>query len=119
MVHAFDCILAISPPVLQTLGRLHVAIVHFPIALLCVAAIVESWRILLRKKDPSQLAIFCLIVGGISAIAAGVLGWIHKGYGSFGGEQALTLGLHQWIGIAAAAASVFSLVALLLGRKSQ
>ena len=41
----------ISPAWLQTLGRFHVAIVHFPIALLLVAGMVEAWRALRRKKQ--------------------------------------------------------------------
>jgi mono/diheme cytochrome c family protein len=97
---------------LQTAGRFHVVIVHFPIALLLLAGAVELWRITRRKQQPSALAIGCLAVGAVSAIAASVLGWIHKDFTSFAAEGGWTLPLHQWLGIATAGASVIALLIL-------
>ena len=77
---------AISPAWLQTLGRFHVAIVHFPIALLLLAGMVEMWRALRRNTQPSPTAVACLVIGGVTAVLSSVLGWIHKGNTSLGSE---------------------------------
>src|SRR3954447_14149319 len=92
----------ISPAMLQTLGRFHVVIVHFPIALLLLAGAAELWRSMRRKNEPSPMAIACLITGALAAAASSALGWIHKGFTGFAGESGRTLALHQWIGIASA-----------------
>ena len=97
---------------LQALGRFHVAIVHFPIALLILAACVELVRLARRKSGPSPVSIVCLIVGLISAIAAAAAGWFHKEYVSFGGQQAAVLDWHQWMGIAATALAAAAAIAL-------
>src|SRR5687768_6520759 len=109
----------ISPAWLQTLGRFHVAIVHFPIALLLVAGMVELWRALRRSdhKQPSPTAIACLIIGGLTAVISSALGWIHKGHTSHGAEGN-ALALHQWLGIAAAAFALTALIAVMwVGRE--
>src|SRR5215211_7520785 len=95
----------ISPGYLQTLGRLHVAVVHFPIALLLVAGLVELWRSMRKSRQPSATAVACLVIGGVTAIASSALGWIHKGFTSLGSEGN-ALAIHQWIGIGAAATAI-------------
>jgi mono/diheme cytochrome c family protein len=112
-------LLAVSPALLQTLGRMHVIIVHFPIALLLVAGAAELWRSLRKSKQPSPTAIACLVIGGLTAVASAALGWIHKGFTGFAAEGGRTLALHQWIGIAAAAASVIALIALAISGKGK
>ena len=97
-----------SPAWLQTLGRFHVAVVHFPIALLLVAGGVELWRALRRKRQPSPTAVACLVIGGVTAILSSVLGWVHKGHTSHGAEGN-ALALHQWLGVAAAALALVAL----------
>jgi uncharacterized membrane protein len=47
----------------QTLGRLHVVIVHFPIALLLVAGVIELYRTLRGKRGLSPTAAVCLGLG--------------------------------------------------------
>src|SRR4051812_21795748 len=81
---------------LQALGRFHVAIVHFPIALLLLAGAEEAWRWVRRKQEPSKTALVCIVIGGLTAVASSALGWIHKDHSDFSGT---TLALHQWIGI--------------------
>src|SRR5437667_5746212 len=110
-------VLALSPAWWQTLGRMHVIIVHFPIALLLLAGGVEAWRSIRKARQPSPTAIACLVLGCITAIVSSTLGWIHKGFTSFASEGGRTLALHQWTGIAAAIASILALLALLFTRK--
>ena len=108
MVLISSILAAISQPWLQTLGRLHVVIVHFPIALLLIAGMIEGWRAFWHSDKPSPTALFCLVVGALSAIAASALGWIHK---SFFGESG-DVSIHQWLGIAASGAAIAALIVL-------
>src|SRR5688500_11717776 len=97
-----------SPAWLQTLGRFHVAIVHFPIALLLVAGMVEFWRALRRNRQPSPTAVACLVIGGVTAVISAALGWVHKDFTS---QRGLALTLHLWLGFAAAATALIALIA--------
>lgn len=79
------------------LGKLHPAVVHFPIALLLVAVLAD----LLRRRD---VASFLLVVGALSAVGASVLGWI-------AGETTPATKLeeldrHRWTGVAVSAWAV-------------
>ena len=80
------------------LGRLHPLAVHFPVALLVFAAIVELFTL---KKFNSTLrpGINLLVAAGvISAIFSAVFGFLLSKDGDYGED----LGIHQWIGIATA-----------------
>lgn len=91
---------------LQVFGRLHVVFVHFPIALLLVAALVEGWRLLRRHTTASSAAVLCLALGAASALLASAMGWFHKeGY-----PVSRTLTLHQWLGIATVIAALIPLM---------
>ncbi|HYO09544.1 MAG TPA: PSD1 and planctomycete cytochrome C domain-containing protein [Tepidisphaeraceae bacterium] len=108
---------AASSAWLQGLGRFHVAVVHFPIALLLVAGAVETWRALRRSQQPSAATIGCLIVGGFFAALSSALGWIHKGFTGFGAESGATLWAHQWLGVGSAAAAGAALASLAVCRR--
>lgn len=87
-------------------GRLHPMIVHFPIALLIFAAILELFTL---KKFESKFrpAIRLLVlIGAVSAIIAAVFGWLLADSDAIEGEL---LDLHQQIGIATAVLSVLVL----------
>ena len=90
----------------QFLGRLHPLIIHFPIALLVVALILEiySWK----KKDSSiqsGLSII-LMLGAWSTLIAAVFGLLLKDQDEYSSN---TLTLHQWTGIATFVVAVASL----------
>lgn len=84
---------------LDALGRLHPLVVHFPIALLLVAAIVEVVR--LRRSDhrPLRAGAIVALMGGLGAIGAAWLGW--SGAEVRGGSDP-TLETHRWLGVGAA-----------------
>src|SRR5437762_14363953 len=105
--------LAISSIWLQTMGRAHVAVVHFPIALLMLAGLVECWRAMRRKQGVSSFALACLVLGALGAIVATILGWIHKDFSTFGGQTASVVRAHQWLGVATAAIAIIALLATL------
>ncbi len=94
------------------LGRFHPIAVHFPIALLTLAAVAEllgRWR---KEPHHLQTAWFLLAIGTLSAIPASVLGWIHAENTSHQGDD---LFWHRWLGIAV---TVLACVTLAFGRRA-
>lgn len=89
----------------QTLGRLHPAVVHFPIALLVVAGLLEFWRIIIRKRAASPTAVVCLAIGAIASIIAVILGLLDEHYVAMDDTA-----IHQWLGIATAVLCVLVLI---------
>lgn len=92
-------------------GRLHPAVVHFPIALLIVAAVIEIARTLWRKPRSPNAALPIVWLAAISAIVAAALGWINAEHEPHGESIADTLFWHRWLGVAVAV--IASLAALL------
>lgn len=95
-------------------GVMHPAVAHFPIALLMVAALIESWSVLRRHRKPSQTALVCLYIGAIAAVVASVLGWANA---DASGEKGDTFNLHKWLGIGVAALAVVSVILSLVARR--
>jgi uncharacterized membrane protein len=85
---------------LETIGRLHPAVVHFPIALLVVAGGLEFWRLIRRQRASSPTAFLCLVIGTIASIVAVILGLIDAKY-----TNMQDVSTHQWLGIATAVAA--------------
>src|SRR5262245_35640524 len=84
--------------VLRLLGRSHPAIVHFPIALLMLAAALEVWQLIRRKPGLAAATPLCIIVGALTALVAAVFGWLLEGFDGNSGEL---LAVHKWVGNAA------------------
>jgi mono/diheme cytochrome c family protein/uncharacterized membrane protein len=85
------------------LGRLHPLTVHFPVALIVFAAVLELVTI---KHFNSRLRPgirLCVLVGALSAAVSALLGLILSKDGDYGVE---TLNIHQWSGIITAALAV-------------
>ena len=88
------------------LGRLHPMVVHFPIAFLIFAAILEIFTF---KKFDSKFrpAIQLLVwIGAVSAVMAAGFGWLLANSDGIEGEL---LDLHQQVGIATAVLSLLVL----------
>lgn len=86
------------------LGRLHPAIVHFPIALLIAAAFAE-FLLILRPDLGLRTTVRFLAVGGAAgAVFAALLGWFAGGF-RFGDRSDL-LGWHRWTGTGIAVAAL-------------
>jgi uncharacterized membrane protein len=103
------CLLAVEggPSILHLLGRLHPAVVHFPIALIAVAAVLEAWQIIRRKPGLASATPVCLILGAVSAVMACLFGWwLHE----FEGGSGRLAGFHKWIGITSTVAAVTAAV---------
>ncbi|HLO43665.1 MAG TPA: PSD1 and planctomycete cytochrome C domain-containing protein [Leadbetterella sp.] len=100
----------------QLIGRLHIVLVHFPIAILLLASLLEiiSFKKINSKYRPAiHLAV---IIGGISAVFSAIFGYILAQNEEITGN---TLDLHKWGGIATAALSLITLGLLWLIWKKQ
>ena len=88
------------------LGRLHPLVIHFPIAMILTAGVIELLLVFRRDARPSPIAGCCTWIGTIGACAAAWTGW------SFGEEygSGLTLELHRWFGVACAGVLIVAVV---------
>ncbi len=93
---------------LELLGRTHVLVVHFPIALLWMAGLAELVRIVRRSEERSPTAFACLSLGALAAVASASLGWLHAELEPLGSSVERTVFLHRWSGVGTAAVSLLA-----------
>ena len=79
------------------LQNLHPATVHFPVALLLVAALAELLAAARGSASLAAAARVMGVAGGIGACVAALFGWIHTGIWLGGGS---TMQAHRWVGTA-------------------
>lgn len=94
---------------LRWLGKFHVIVVHFPIALLLAAAAGEVWSAWRHVRQPASTVHFCVLLGAISAVVSAVLGWLHAASG-YGLDSPSILAWHLRFGTATAGVSVILVV---------
>jgi hypothetical protein len=87
------------------LGKFHLLLLHFPIALLTVAALGELWSVWKNSRVPSPAVRFCVALAAVSAVPATALGWLYALGGAGAGSPGL-LALHRWLGTITAAVTV-------------
>ncbi|SEF78651.1 Uncharacterized membrane protein [Algoriphagus boritolerans DSM 17298 = JCM 18970] len=98
---------------LQLFGRLHPMLVHFPIALLLVAVVMELFTLGNFRHSFRSGIRFLVFSGALSAIIAAGMGWLLAENEGISGS---TLDLHRIVGLTSAGLSLFLLVLL---RKSE
>lgn len=87
-----------APGFVLFLGRFHPLVVHFPIALLLVAMLIEAFSARSERVASVRGAVpFILLIGAISALASVVLGYLLS---LAGGYDDGLLSLHMWLGLA-------------------
>jgi uncharacterized membrane protein/mono/diheme cytochrome c family protein len=96
---------------LRLVGKLHVVVIHFPIALLVAAVIAEMWSVWRKKAAPSPVVRFCVLLGAAGAVQAAALGWIHAAFAAVGAGSTQTLAFHRWLGTAASLWAVGTFIA--------
>jgi uncharacterized membrane protein len=99
---------------LETAGRMHPALVHFPIALILTALIFETVRIVIRHNRPSPAAIGCLLIATISAAVAAGSGWVHADAEGLAGDSPVEL--HRWVAIASGSLALLALIFAIAAR---
>ena len=93
--------------IIATLGRFHPLLIHFPIALLLVAALAELWAFAGGGGRSAFLRRFALLTGALAAILAVASGLIFEESHDESNPQ---LQLHRIFGIVAASLAVVALV---------
>lgn len=78
------------------LGRLHPAAVHFPIALFLVAALAELIMIINPTAGVGSSVRFLVWTGAAGGVVAATLGWFAGGMRM--SDRSEILGLHRWTG---------------------
>ncbi len=91
--------------VLTLVGKLHLLVIHFPIALVLAAAAGEVWSIYRKRPPLSDAVRYCLSLAGLSAVSTAALGWIFAAT-SFGDSAPHLLVFHRWLGATTAAVIV-------------
>ncbi|MEB2777876.1 DUF1549 domain-containing protein [Algoriphagus sp. D3-2-R+10] len=90
----------------QFIGRLHPLIVHFPIALIIVAALMELFTFGKFNPKIRPGILILAAIGAVSAIIAAPMGWL---LATNEGTTGDLLDLHQWVGIGTAGLSIVTL----------
>jgi len=109
----------------QSFGRSHMVILHFPIALLLVGLGIEGWRLVRPRKvleidgesratcirkaryTPSPSAFSCVAFAAIIGSVTALSGWLYADAESLRGGS---LEWHRWLGIVGAGLAVLTLL---------
>jgi uncharacterized membrane protein/YHS domain-containing protein len=92
-------------------GRFHPATVHFPIALIAVAALFEILGAARRDRALTVAAVWLTALGASGAVAAAAMGWSAAAFSSFPADLGRVLETHRWLGLTTATAAVFAAAA--------
>ncbi len=94
------------PRLIRFLGKFHPLVVHFPIALLIVAALAEMLRWFLQVTWLRPAARFSVLIASAAAVLAALLGWANAWFGNYPEELQWPLTLHRWLGTTTAVWSI-------------
>ena len=86
---------------IRWLGKFHLLLLHFPIALIFAAGAAELWSIRQRDSRPSEVVRFCLWLGVLAAVPTATFGWIFAAAGN-GADSPQLLLAHRLLGTTAA-----------------
>jgi mono/diheme cytochrome c family protein len=79
----------------RLLGKLHLLLLHFPIALVIAAGVSEFLPSRRGAGEPSPATQFCLTLAAVVVVPTVILGWLHAAGGNGAGSL---LTLHRWLG---------------------
>lgn len=91
----------------ELFGRLHPMSVHFPVALLLVAAFCEGLNLLRPTDNLRRGAYLCLVFGTLGAFMAAGTGWVHV---ELEGSRKEGVEWHRWLGVAAASTATLATI---------
>ena len=90
-------------------GRLHPLLVHFPIALVLIAAVAELVSLTARFPEWHRVAVANIRAGSVFAIASAAAGWLLASSRIV--EASPALEWHRWLGVTGAVAAVAAALA--------
>ena len=102
------------PAILEFFGNLHPVVVHFPIALVIVAAGAEIFGVFCRGHRRYSMTIVCVVVAAFFSIFAAWAGWLNAIGDARSGTAERVLLFHRWIGIAMASVITITLIVTLI-----
>ncbi|MEX1023868.1 MAG: DUF2231 domain-containing protein [Planctomycetota bacterium] len=111
------CLVDPTSDIGMVVGRLHMALIHFPIGLLAAAGLVQLFAPN-REPRPGNSILVCLGLGTASALVAVWTGWIHQEAEPVRTALSQTVWLHRWIGVLVAVMSLFAFLLALWARSS-
>lgn len=91
---------------LELVARSHVVIIHFPIALIILAAASSLARLIFSWDGWKPVIEVTAVGGSLAAVVAAVLGWMLAWQVSYQGEDAVLLEWHRWFGVATAVCGI-------------
>ena len=91
------------------LGKFHLLLLHFPIALVLAAGFAELLSLRQQNSLPSSSVRYCISLGALAAIPTAALGWLHAAVGN-GASSPQLLMAHRWLGTTAAVCLVITAV---------
>lgn len=84
-------------PLKWLLGSLHPGIVHFPIALLSVGALLEFIQIIKKRREPAAGTLPLAYLSALTSVPAALFGFMLADHG---GAEGSLVDLHKWLGVA-------------------
>jgi uncharacterized membrane protein/mono/diheme cytochrome c family protein len=90
-------IISVVDRMIRWLGKFHLLLIHFPIALMLAAGVAEIVSQRRRSIEPSETALFCLTLAAVAVFPTVAFGWFHAAAGNgVGSPKPLTF--HRWLG---------------------
>ena len=89
---------------LTLFGRMHPALIHFPIALIVFALVAEVVSLFWKKPEIRWTALVVLVSAAVTAIPAALAGWTLSRDMLFSGRMAEIMTMHIWAGTSVAVA---------------
>lgn len=86
-------------PLVNFLGGLHPFSIHFPIALVCAAALFETVFWVGKAESAASTAFYCLALGASISLVSVILGLMASEAGPFIGQDAEILWIHRLFGL--------------------
>ncbi|MGB0370377.1 MAG: DUF2231 domain-containing protein [Opitutales bacterium] len=90
------------------LGRLHVLVIHFPIALILIAFLASLSELLKITPNARPVTSWCLFFGAFIAILSVASGWIHAEVSGYTDESVFN---HRWSGVGVAISATLAYIA--------
>lgn len=97
------------------IGKLHVVVVHFPIALALCAVLANVLWLAIPKDIFKRSAIYCLVLAVVSSLAAVITGFVTARGQELTGDYVNIFAIHKYLAIASFIAAVL-VAGIKLGR---
>ncbi|HVU15462.1 MAG TPA: DUF2231 domain-containing protein [Candidatus Didemnitutus sp.] len=81
-------------------GRIHPLLVHFPIALIWIAALAEVRRVWRDSPFLRQSVVWLMGIGAAAAWITAASGWLLSNHEHIRADERITLEWHRWLGLA-------------------